>query len=265
MGEKDSRKKVVSTDPFQEAGREDQPYEKFLRFGPENLTESELLAIILRTGTKGESALKVAQKVMMLGAYPRTGLLGLVDVSLEDLTTIPGIGYVKAIKLKSIAELAVRIRNATAQQGFRGTDPETVAEFFMEQMRHLRKEHVILASLDAKCQLIAQTRLSEGSVNLSLISPRSLFLEALQTQAVNLILVHNHPSGDPQPSGSDISITHRIYQLGRMMDIPLLDHIIIGDNKYYSFRAHGRLEPEGGEDGFDLIGAAERYHEEKYE
>lgn len=212
------------------------PYERFLRFGPENLTESELLAIILRTGTRDKSALELARQVLSLARYPRDGLLGLYDVTLEELMQIKGIGMVKAVKLKSLTELSMRISREKAKEGLLFTKSSTVAAYYMEKLRHLDTECVMLACLDGKGQLISEKKLSDGSVKMSLISPREIFMEALQRRAVNLILVHNHPSGDPTPSHADRELTRNLAELCKKMDIPLLDHIIIGDNRYTSFK-----------------------------
>ena len=226
-------------DKSKEKNREkktDLPYERFLRFGPENLTERELLAIIIRTGTKDQSALQLAENVLGLARYPREGLLGLYDVSIEELKSIKGIGEVKAIKLKCLTELSMRISTATAREGLCFHDSAAVARYFMEKLRHRDTECVILVCLDAKGQMIEEKRLSEGSVRMSLISPREVFLEALKSRAVHILLVHNHPSGNPAPSRADIELTQNIRELGEKMDISLLDHIIIGDNRYTSLK-----------------------------
>lgn len=214
----------------------DMPYEKFLEFGAENLTDRELLAIILRTGTKDKSAVELAGQVLSLAKYPREGLLGLYDVTLEELMQIKGIGMVKAVKLKSLTELSVRISRTMAKEGLIFNRSSTVAGYFMEKLRHRATECVILVCLDGKGQLIAEKKLSDGSVKMSLISPREIFMEALKCRAVNIILVHNHPSGDPTPSRADRELTKTVMELGEKMDIPLLDHIIIGDNRYTSFK-----------------------------
>jgi DNA repair protein RadC len=224
--------------------KEDLPCERFLRIGAENMTDSELLAIVLRTGTAGASALELSRRILEMGKYPRTGLLGLHDLTVEELTAIPGIGEVKAVRLKAIAELAVRMHRAEAKSGICIRDASTIAEYYMEQMRHHDTERAVLVSLDSKGQIIAETLLSVGSVNHSLVSPRSIFLEALKAHAVNVILLHNHPSGDPTPSRTDRELTHRLYGLCKMMEIPLLDHIIIGDQKYYSFQENHSLDSE---------------------
>ncbi len=212
------------------------PYERFLRFGPENLTEVELLAIIIRTGTKDCNALQLAEQVLGLAKYPKEGLLGLYDVTLKELQGIKGIGQVKAVKLKCLAELSMRMSAATAKDGMRFNSSGNVADYFMEKLRHKKTECVILVCLDAKGQVIAERKLSEGSVRMSLISPREIFLAALDCGAVNILLVHNHPSGDPTPSRADKDLTANVKELGDKMDIPLLDHIVIGDNRYTSFK-----------------------------
>ena len=220
-------------------GNENMPYEKFIRFGPDALTEGELLAIILRTGTHTKSALEIAEEILSLSDSPRTGLLGLYDVPLERLMQIKGVGEVKAVKIKCIAELAMRINITNAKSGLIISKPETIANYFMEKLRHQRKECVILACLDGKGQILKEILLSSGSVNMSLISPREVFLEALRNDAVNVILIHNHPSGDPSPSEADIQSTKRVFDMGHLLDVLLLDHIIIGDNCYFSFREYG--------------------------
>ena len=217
------------------------PYEKFQKYGPEQLSDSELLAIVLRTGAKDVSAVELAEQVLKLAKYPRRGLLGLHEISLRELMSLKGIGPVKAVKLKCLAELSIRFSKANAEKGLNIHKPSTVAEYYMEQLRHRKTECVILVCLDGKNQIIAERRLSDGSVNMALISPREIFLTALETGAVNLILVHNHPSGDPSPSKCDRELTEHVRAIGKEFGIPLLDHIIIGDRVFYSFRSEGLL------------------------
>ena len=212
------------------------PYERFMRFGPENLTEAELLAIIIRTGTRAKSALQIAWEVLALARYPKEGLLGLYDVTLEELQDIKGIGEVKAVKLKCLTELSMRMRKARAKKGISFHSSGQVANYFMEELRHRSTECVILVCLDAKCQVICEKMLSEGSATMSLISPREIFLTALKNRAVNILLIHNHPSGDPTPSSSDKLLTVNLKIAGEQMGLPLLDHIVIGDNNYVSFK-----------------------------
>ncbi|MBQ8823191.1 MAG: DNA repair protein RadC [Lachnospiraceae bacterium] len=215
---------------------QNQPYEKFVSHGPKSLTDSELIAIMLRTGTKDKSALMLAQEVLQAGNYEKKGILGLYDISLKDLCRIKGIGMVKAVKLKCILELSMRLSTAHAREGLIVRQPKTIACYYMEQLRHRKTECVIVACIDGKGELTYEKKISEGSVKMSLISPREIFLQALKHEAVNIILVHNHPSGDPTPSKADEILTQNVAMAGKQMDIPLLDHIIIGDNSYFSFR-----------------------------
>lgn len=231
--------KTVKANVAKAKAPQELPYERFRRFGAEYLTEAELLAIIIRTGTKEKSALQLAEEVLGLARYPKEGLLGLYDVTLDELQGISGIGEVKAVKLKCLAELSMRMSAARASEGINFTTSGQVAAYFMEKLRHRVTECVVLACLDAKGQLICERKLSEGSINMSLISPREIFLAALEKRAVNILLVHNHPSGDPTPSRSDRDLTAGVREAGERMGIPLIDHIVIGDNCYVSFKEAG--------------------------
>lgn len=222
------------------ACRKDQPYEKFLKFGSEALTDAELLAIIIRTGTRGEDSVTLGQRVLEL-TEPYLGLLGLHHISLKDLQSIRGIGEVKAVKIKCISELSTRLSKMRAEQNLQISKPSTVAEYYMEELRHMETERTILVMLDNKNRMITDSVISQGTVNASLLSPREIFLTALRHKAVYVLLLHNHPSGDPIPSSQDIEITKRIGEAAELIGIPLIDHIIIGDNKYISFKETGLL------------------------
>lgn len=217
------------------------PYEKFLKYGPESLSEAELLAIILRTGTKDCSSVELAKQILELAGSPYRGLLGLYHVSVEELEQIRGIGEVKAVKIKCIAELSMRMAKARKEPLLSFHSPRSVADYFMEELRHEEKEKVLLLCLDNKAQLISQAVLSVGTANASLLSPREVFKYALKVHAVHIMVLHNHPSGDPAPSRQDMEITRRLLKTGELMEIPLIDHIIIGDNKYISFKESGLL------------------------
>lgn len=212
------------------------PYEKFLTLGPGALTETELIAIILRTGTRNCSALELAQKVLVKASGKSEGLNGLHHLSLQELMEIPGIGKVKAVKIKCMTEMAIRMAKQRAADALKFDTPETVADYYMEQMRHLEKEKILLLLLDNKLHLIEEYMISLGTVNASLLSTRDVFIQALRVRAGKMILLHNHPSGDPHPSKEDIAITQTMKEAGELMDIPLIDHIILGDRCFISLK-----------------------------
>ena len=209
------------------------------------LSDSELLAVILRSGVPGNNSLALANQILSLTkdtSYP--GLLGLMHMSLPDLMKVNGIGKVKAIQLKCIGELSKRMASAVARPGLSFNDPITIAKYYMEHLRHEEQEVLIVMLLDGKNHLIGEQTLSRGTVNATLITPREIFLEAMKFHAVSVILVHNHPSGDPTPSDDDIKITERVYRSGELLGVRLLDHVVIGDHKYVSFRELGLLAYE---------------------
>lgn len=214
----------------------DRPYEKCLRQGPESLSDRELLAVIIRTGSKKHTALELADRILALGSPPE-GLLGLLHHSQEDFCTIDGIGRVKAIQLLCIGELSRRIWKRRVLKGPEAfTSPEQIAEFYMEDMRHLEREEIRVMFLDTKQKLIRDLVLSRGTVSSSVITPREVLIEALRCLAVSMILVHNHPSGDPVPSKADLLLTERVKRAGDLVGVALIDHIVIGDGRYISFR-----------------------------
>lgn len=217
------------------------PYEKFSKYGPETLSDQELLAIILRTGTTNKSALELAEEVLRCCDFGKNGLLGLHQVSVEQLSKIKGIGPVKAVKIKCITELSRRIATTHAWEQLSFRTSGSVAAYLMEDMRHLMREQVRLLLFDSKGHLIKDVLLSSGTVSMSLLSPRDVFMEALRYGAVQFIVAHNHPSGDPTPSTEDRHVTESIFHFGKQLELPLIDHIIIGDCRYFSFKEQGLL------------------------
>ncbi len=222
--------------------KQDRPYEKCVSNGPGVLSDAELLAVIIRTGSRNFSSLQLAQKVLEL-TYPKDdGLLGLCRLSLSDFRKLPGIGPVKGIQLQCIGELSKRIsRRAAIVRNTVFDNPQSVAEYYMEEMRHLQQEHLYVMLLNTRQALIRDVLISKGTVNATLASPREIFIEALRCQAVGIILVHNHPSGDSTPSREDCLLTRKIHEAGSLVDIRLLDHVVIGDNNYCSFKKEGML------------------------
>ncbi|GMQ56121.1 DNA repair protein RadC [Vallitalea sediminicola] len=214
----------------------ERPYEKFETYGPNALSDAELLAIIIKSGSKKERSIELAQRIL---GIKKQGIRGIYELSLEDLQKVSGIGRVKSIQIKAIAELSKRISKNNAVTKLKVSSPGTIASIFMEELRYLKQEHLKIVFLDTKNQIISDKFLTVGTVNASLINPREVFIEALKHNAVHVILLHNHPSGDPTPSREDILITKRIINAGDIIGIKLLDHIIIGDGNYISLKEQG--------------------------
>lgn len=217
----------------------ERPYEKFLKQGAEALSDAELLAVLLRTGTKGENVLALAKRLLYEDGG--AGLLGIHQFSFQSLMKLKGIGKVKAVQILCLSELAKRLSKASVEPRLRFSSSQSVAEYYMEDLRHRNQEVMKLLLLNSKAELIDETNISKGTVNASLVTPRELFVEALKKEAVSMILLHNHPSGDPTPSRDDILTTKRISECGLLIGIELLDHIIIGNNCYVSFQEENLL------------------------
>ena len=210
------------------------PYERFLSCGAGSLTNAELLAIILRTGTREKNATQLSHFEEGFA-----DLSALYRLTLEDLLEIPGIGEVKAVKILSLAEISRRLVREKAAARMIFDAPSAVADYYMEDLRHRETETAVLVLLDNRMGFLGDEILSFGSVNCTLLSPREIFLSALRWKAVNIMILHNHPSGDPQPSEMDLQITERISRAGELLGIHLVDHLIIGDLAYTSLREYG--------------------------
>lgn len=225
---------------MKELHESEQPYEKCLKYGTGALSDDELLAVIIRTGSKGEKSVELSKKILQLSDFDKS-ILGIHHLSIQELMKVKGIGKVKAIQIQCVAELSRRLAKATALNHLCFTTPATIADYYMEDLRHQVQEHLILVLLNTKSKLIKDILLTKGTVNSSLISPREIFIEAVKKDAVYIILIHNHPSGDPSPSNEDIAVTKRIKEAGQLIGILLIDHIIIGDNRYVSLKERGIL------------------------
>ena len=220
---------------MKELPESEKPYEKLEIYGAKKLSNAELLAIIIKTGTKQDSALNLAQKVITLkNRKNKNNLTFLRDLTTNDLTTINGIGRVKAILRLAVAELANRMLTPikTTEQKIKTTDD--VANLFMSQMSNEKREIAKVIILNTKNVIIKVLDLSIGGTNYAVLEPRIVLEEAVKMQAPKIILIHNHPSGDPTPSEQDFQATDRIFEAANIMGIDLLDHVIIGKNRYES-------------------------------
>lgn len=220
---------------IKELPESERPYERCQKHGARSLTDAELLAVIIRSGTKRERSVDLAGRILMHSKQYQ-GLQGLHHLTIKDLMEIRGIGRVKAIQLLCVAELAKRMTKSYKTGTVPWTSPAEIADYYMEDLRHLSQEHCILVFLDVKNRRLGEENISIGTIDSAIISPREIFIHALQHNASAIILLHNHPSGDPSPSGHDIQVTKRLLEAGNFIGIRLMDHIIIGDNNYISLR-----------------------------
>ncbi|WP_406566415.1 RadC family protein [Jeotgalibacillus aurantiacus] len=216
---------------------EDRPRERLKMQGPQSLSNQELIAILLRTGSKQESVLTLANKLL----HEFNGLRSLKEASFEEITTLKGIGDAKAIQILAAVEIGRRIANITFEDRFTIRSPEDGASMLMNEMRFLTQEHFVALYLNTKNQVIHQQTIFIGSLNASIVHPREVFKEAFKRSAASIICAHNHPSGDPSPSKEDIDVTRRLVECGKMIGIEVLDHLIIGEKKYVSLKEKGYM------------------------
>jgi DNA repair protein RadC len=214
---------------------EERPRERMQQFGAQALSNAELLAILLRTGTYAESAVRLAQKVLIEAG----SLRNLVDMSKDQLMTIKGIGSAKALQIQASIELGRRLARTSMSDTITIRSPQDVSTYLMEDLRYLQKEHFVCLFLNTKNHVIGQETLSMGSLNASIVHPREVFRAAIKRSSASIICVHNHPSGDPTPSPEDIQMTARLVEAGRIIGIEVLDHIILGDQNFISLKEKG--------------------------
>lgn len=215
----------------------ERPRERLLAKGPEALSDANLLAILLRTGRRDASAVQVALELLdRLG-----GLGGLAACGTDELCTIPGIGPAKAAQLKAALALGRRSLAAPLSTGTRISSSADLYKHFHPLLREVKHELFKVVLLDAKNVVIREVTVSEGSLTLSIVHPREVFALAVRESAAAVILLHNHPSGDPTPSGEDRQLTSRLVEAGRLLGIRVVDHVILGDGRYVSFADEGWL------------------------
>lgn len=216
----------------------DRPREKMAAYGARSLTDAELIAILLRTGTPEKSALDIAGEMTSEGGlYNR--LAGITRIS--ELMHIKGLGQAKAATVLAALEIGRRIASARPLERVHIGSAQEGADFLMPRLRYAAREQFVAVMLNSKNRVIATEVISEGTLTSSVVHAREVFTPALLHHAAAVIVAHNHPSGDPQPSREDREVTAMLAQSGKVLGIPLLDHLIIGDGAYYSFQEYGAL------------------------
>ena len=212
----------------------ERPYEKMQMYGSENLSNSELLAIIIKTGTNEKTSVELAQEILKLGSQNRNDLHFLQDLSIEEFMQIKGIGKVKAIQLKAVCELTKRMSRPIENINIKIRIPLDVAKLLMNELKFEKREKVKVLILNTKNILLKIVDVSYGGTNSAIIEPKDILAEPIKMGAPKIILVHNHPSGDPKPSVQDLNLTKTVYKAGKMLGIQLIDHIVIGNEQYES-------------------------------
>lgn len=219
---------------LKELPQSERPYEKLQMYGESVLSNSELLAIIIKTGTKDETAVQLAQKVLALNKTNIDNLRFLQEISIEELMNIKGIGRVKAIELKAMCEIAKRMSRPIKSKKIVIKSPQDVANLLLEELRYEKREILKVIILNTKNVVQKISNVAIGGVSSIQIEPKDILHEAVKMGMDKIIVVHNHPSGNPTPSESDIEITHRLEKCANLLGIKLLDHIVIGDGTFKS-------------------------------
>ena len=219
----------------------ERPYEKAQMYGIENLSNSELLAIIIKTGTKEKTSVELAQEILSIESKNKENIQFLQDISIEEFMNIKGIGRVKAIQIKAICELTKRMSRPIENIETKIRTSDNVAQLLMNEMKYEKREKLKVLVLNTKNVLLKIIDVSYGGTNSATVEPKDVLTEPIKMGAPRIILVHNHPSGDPTPSEEDIELTKRIYKAANILGISLLDHVVIGNNKYASIVSTGRI------------------------
>jgi len=218
--------------------KNERPREKLYKYGARVLSNSELLAIIIRTGNRENTSIEISQRLL---ALDNEGIGFLSKASLEELTAIKGVGKCKAAQILSAVELGKRISVSIEKDKLKISSPMDVANLMIEEMKYFKKEYFKIIMLDTKNQVISIEDISMGSLNASIVHPREVFIGAIKRSSASIILVHNHPSGDPTPSKEDINITKRLSEAGDILGIKILDHLIVAESKYVSLKEKGLI------------------------
>ncbi|MBC7088394.1 MAG: DNA repair protein RadC [Tissierellales bacterium] len=211
----------------------ERPREKLIAYGPNTLSNAELIAIIIQTGHGDKTAIDLANMIISMD---KRGIVHLTEASVDELKSINGIGEGKAAQIIAAIEIGKRIKKINPYENIRISEPYQIAKILIDQMKFLTKEYFNIVLLDTKNQIISIENISVGSLNSSIVHPREVFKEALKKSSNSIILAHNHPSGDTTPSNEDIAITNRLIQSGEILGIKVIDHIIIGNENYLSMK-----------------------------
>ena len=217
--------------------REERPRERLQKVGVDNLSLAELLALVIERGRRGENVLAIAQNLISHFG----NLAKMKEATIEELQQVNGIGFATACKLKAVFELGEKAQTTTTEYGQKIESAKDIFKLLKNDLGNKKKEHFKVLSLDSRNKLISIDNVSVGTINTNLVHPREVFKTAIQHLAVSIILVHNHPSGDTEPSEADIEITKRLIESGKIMGIDILDHIIITKNKFFSFKDKGLI------------------------
>ena len=212
----------------------ERPYEKLEMYGERSLSNAELIAIIIKSGTRNEISVSIAQKILTLEKNGENNLRFLQNISIEEFMSIKGIGKVKALQLKAICELTKRMSKPIDTSQVQINSPKDVADLLTDEMRFEKREIVKAIILNSKNIMIKIVDVCYGGTNSAVLKAKDVLQEAIKLGAPKIILVHNHPSGDPTPSKSDFEFTERLVQASKIMGIQLLDHIVIGDDNFNS-------------------------------
>lgn len=217
---------------IKDISKENRPRERFLKSGAGSLSDAELLAVILQKGTKEENVIDMSNRLIS-----KYGLDKLSDLSLNELQEIKGIGPAKAMQIKALFEFSKRHSKAVKTKEIVTIEkPEDVYNYFVDELKDKKKEHFYALLLDSKNKIIKKDLVSVGTLDSSLVHPREVFKEAIKNSAAGIILVHNHPSGDPEPSENDVEITQKIAKAGNLLNIKILDHVIIAEKGWNNIK-----------------------------
>ena len=231
----DREETAVYVPKIRDMAENGRPRERLIQVGPGAVSTAELLAIILRTGGNGENVLRLAERLLLkFGSIP-----GLARATIPELMSVKGIGQAKAVEIKAALEIGRRLMASAPEERPRVSSPADAANLLMSEMMFLEQEHLRLVLLDTRNRVLGTPNIYIGSLNTSVIRIGELFRAAIKANAAAFIVAHNHPSGDPSPSPEDINVTRQLVAAGKLLDMEVLDHIVIGHQRYVSLKERG--------------------------